>query len=191
MSVTTLQPKIRPYQRETNPTYPDRTGLPKIQIPIALRNQTSSTLSYTYKLTNEITGVMRIEMDALYSKNLVRANITDGPLTFNRPFLTIKVSLGTTTPGSIVGESQKTPGQYRYNNIGTISGEFPKDGIIIPHSPDANGLCDFHANPIVIANLKDPKNFESLRLEVTDIYDRPVEFDDLVIILNVYCMYDN
>lgn len=137
---------------------------------------------------------MRIEVDSLYSKTLARATITDGAETYNRPYLTLKINTGSTTPGVVIGESQKTTGQFRYNTFtssGTISKEFPKEGIIVPHSPDANGLCDFHANPILIANYKDPKNFEFLNIEVTDIYDAPVGWDDLVIIINVYCMFDN
>lgn len=193
MSVTTVQSKTLPYERAAIPLYPERTGLPKIQIPIALKAQASTTLSYDYVLADKIEGVMRLEIDSVYTKNLTRQTITDGALTYNRPYLHFKFTVNNATPGVIMGEKQKDPGEARFNTFTTanVAAEFVKDGIIVPHSPDANGLCDFHENPILVVNFKDPKAFDRIRLEVTDMYNAPVSFDDLVVMVNLYCMIDN
>ena len=89
--------------------------------------------------------------------------------------------------GRIIGEKMKETYEGRYNG----TNEFAKSGVVIPFSPDANGMCTFHQNPIVVTDFKDPKDIRTLTFEVRDLFDKSIAFDDFVVELNVYCMIDN
>lgn len=196
MSVTSLQQQLSPFERTAIPQYLQRTGLPKIQVPIALKSQESTTLSFNYELADELTGVMRIDVDSLYYRALITTSVTDSDtsIVYERPFVNLRFTLGNSTQGRIVGEILKQVGQPRYNDLGSANRmEFPKAGIIVPlELPDVSrAVMRFHENPLVVASFKEPKTFQRIKVEVTDIYDQPVEFTDLVILLNVYCMVDN
>lgn len=176
MAAVSIQKYTSPYERTANPQYESRTGLPKLQVMIGLGNQANTTQRFEYGLTDTINMAMRMEIVSVYAKTLVK--------TSDRPYLVMRFN---SLAGRIVGEKMKETYESRFNG----TNEFAKTGVVIPYSPDANGLCSFHQNPIVVTDFKDPKDIRAITVEVRDVFDNSISFADLVIELNVYCMIDN
>lgn len=195
MATVSLQKYTSPYERTANPQYESRTGLPKSQVMIRLGTQTNSTQKYVYSLSDTINMAMRMEVVSVYAKNVLSStpnpayNAISNPnvpqfLPITCPYLTLRFN---SWSGRIVGEKMKEAYEGRYNG----TNEFAKSGIVVPFSPDANGMCTYHQNPIVVTDFKDPKEIRSIDFEVRDVFDKSISFDDFVVELNVYCMIDN
>lgn len=154
-------------------------GRPKVQVPVNLGPNASGKVKFRYLLSDKIASAIRVEIESIWITDLVN--------TAGSPYLTLLFDINGRRLGTIVGEEQKDTGIARLNG----TDEFQKQGIIVPIAPDAVfDLCNFRDNPIIIQDLKDPKDVSYIDLEVTNLFGQSVTWTQCCFVLNIYVAYD-
>lgn len=154
-------------------------GRPKVQVPVNLGPNASGKVKFKYSLSDDIRSALRVEIESVWITDLVN--------TSSAPYLTFLFDINGRRLGTIIGEQQKDTGIARLNG----TDEFQKEGILVPIAPDATyDLCNFRDNPIVVHDLKDPKDISCIDLEITNMYGQSVTWSQCCLMVNIYVAYD-
>jgi hypothetical protein len=154
-------------------------GRPKVQVPVNLGPNASGKVKFRYLLSDKIASALRVEIESVWITGLVNGA--------SSPYLTFLFDINGRRLGTIVGEVQKDTGIARLNG----TDEFQKQGIIVPIAPDVTyNLCNFRDNPIIVQDLKDPKDLSYIDMEITNMFGQAVTWTQCCVMLNIFVAYD-